>query len=185
MRGHKASIRYAKSLLNLALFQQEVDAVYKDVVLIKDSLRANRELKLVLKSPIIKQDKKSVILSKVFDGKLGPLTQSFIEILVLKKRESLLTDICNDYTKLYKHHKNIVIAEVRTAAPLSDKTKKSIGEIVKTIDAGNLEINEIIDPELVGGFIIRVGDKQIDESISTKLNELNREFSHNPYIVKL
>jgi F-type H+-transporting ATPase subunit delta len=185
MRGHKASIRYAKSLIDLALSQEITEAVYKDVILIKESLRANRELVVVLKSPIIKQDKKSVILSKVFENKLGDLTQAFIKIIVLKKRESMLVDICNDYIHLYKEHKNIITAEVKTAAVLSDATKKKIGEMVKSIAEGNLEIIETVDLDLIGGFVIKVGDKQIDESISQKLNKINREFSHNPYIVKL
>ena len=104
MRCHKASIRYAKSLIDLALSQEITEAVYKDVILIKESLRANRELVVMLKSPIIKQDKKSVILSKVFENKLSDLTQAFIKIIVLKKRESMLVDICNDYIQLYKEH---------------------------------------------------------------------------------
>jgi len=185
MRGHKASIRYAKSLIELALMQNVLEEVFKDITLIRSTLNENRALRVALKSPVIKQDKKTAILSQIFAKKLNALTEAFIKIVILKKRESALTDICNDYITLYKQHKNIVTAEIKTATAISENTKKEIKRIVHSIETGNLEITELIDKDIIGGFVIKVGDKQIDESISTKLNELKREFSHNPYIVKL
>ena len=184
MKGSKASIRYAKSLLELAVFQNELEVVYEDVNTIFDTLSKNRELKLLLKNPVLKQDKKSAIMAKIFEGHLRPLAVSFVEILILKKREGLLTEICEHFIYMYKKHLNIISAEVKTAIELDEATREKLRAIVAKIDDGNIELHETIDPSIVGGFVVRVGDKQIDQSISSKLNKVEIEFSENPFIVK-
>lgn len=185
MRGHKAAIRYAKSLLELGVLTKDLDKVYEDVLLLDKTLTEVREVKLMLKSPIIKQDKKFSILKKVFEDKIGPLTASFLEILTLKNREELLHTICQHFIDMYKAHKNIVTAEVVTAVNLDAETKDALIGVIKKMSSGSIELEEKINPDIIGGFIVRVGDLQIDESISKKLYKYKQELTENPYIVNI
>lgn len=185
MKAHKASIRYAKSLLNLAVMQNELDIVYSDVKLIEATLKQNRELRLVLNNPVVKQDKKSTIISKIFGDKIGPLSASFLEILVLKKRESIISDICHDFQKLYRKHLNIVNVSIQSATEINSEAKVKIKALIQELANGKIELEEVVNPQLIGGFSIKIGDMLIDETIASKLHQLKKEFSQNPYITKL
>lgn len=185
MRGHKVAIRYSKSLLDLAVLTKELDVAYNDIKLIDKTLTEVREVKLMLKSPIIKQDKKFKILSEIFNGKIGPLVMSFLEILTLKGREKILHSICGHFVELYKIHNNIISAELTTAIEMGEEEKDLLKQVINKLGSGKIELNENIDPNIIGGFVVRVGDKQIDESLSKKLFKYKQELTENPYIVNL
>ncbi len=179
----RVSSRYAKSLLSLAVENNCLEEVAKDMRLIEKVVSENKPLSLLLKSPIIKTDKKISILSEIFEKNISVLSFSFIKIIVRKKREVILHNITTSFAAQYNVLKHIDTAYITTAIPIDENLRKSvIASIKNTINNANLELVEKVDPSIIGGMILRVGDKQIDESIRRKINELQKEFSKNPYI---
>ncbi|MBP6311186.1 MAG: ATP synthase F1 subunit delta [Flavobacteriales bacterium] len=175
--------RYARSLMALALEKNMVDAVQEDMLLVANTCAASNELQVLLRSPVVKADKKSHILDKIFAGKIGEMTSLFVGILVRKGRETMLPQVAAAFTELYKTHKGIIIAEVTSAVPLSDDAREKVRKLATEKHAGKtIELVETVEPNLIGGVIIRIGDEQYDGSVSRRLSDLRREFSKNPYI---
>jgi len=182
MRDIKVASRYAKSLLGIALEQNTLEAVYHDMQLINNVCAQNKDLVLLLQSPIVKRDKKEAILTEIFGKNISILSYTFISIILVKKRESLLPDIANSFIDVYKTHKKITSALVTTAIPLSEDQKLKIINLVKNQGNDTIELIEKINSDLIGGMIIKIGDKQVDESIRRKLTNLEMEFDKNPYV---
>lgn len=182
MKGVKAASRYAKSLLSLAIEQKSLDAAYNDMKLIDDTCDQSRELQALLKSPVIKADKKQAIMTALFGSKLSPITAGFMKLIIQHRREDILHEIADSFVKQYKAHKNIGVAEIITASPLKADAKAKILEQLRKQEGREMEIIEKVDPSLIGGLIVRIGDKQFDGSISRKLNDLKKDFSKNPYV---
>ena len=185
MKSHKAAIRYSRAWLDLAIERGDVETCFADVNLILTVLSENIDLRIMLKSPVIKQDKKMNILNSIFGSHINELTLSFIRILVGKRREFLIQSICKSYVEQYKLHHNIVTAEIASATELDNEERNRLISIANGIDSGKIELNEEVNADLIGGFILQVGDKQIDESISRKLNNISREITKNHYVVKI
>ena len=182
MADTKLARRYAKSLLDLALERNMVDKVYNDMELVSNTCTASRELSLLLKNPIVNTDKKDNIIKALFGTKIDAITMAFFNIITRKGRESYLEDIAKSFIDLYKTNKGIRIAHVTTAVPLDAATRERILNIVKQAKGNQIELIEKIDKDLIGGFVLRVGDEQVDTSISKELRNLRNEFDDNLYI---
>ncbi len=178
----RVSYRYAKSLLDLALEKGQLEQVREDMQLVASVIRESRDLLLMLKSPVIKTDKKQEILKAVFGGKIGVITTAFIDIITAKRRESELATIAESFLNQYKANKKILTAVITTASGLDKSLRDKVMEIVKGSTQSEVELQEKIDKSLIGGFILRVGDKQVDASIIRQIKNLDRTFSENPYI---
>jgi F-type H+-transporting ATPase subunit delta len=170
--------RYAKSLLDLAVEKGQLDAVYADMLQVQSLCKECKELTLFLKSPIINSEKKVSTLKMVFDGKLNIMTSSFISLITVKHRESIIPQIASSFVELYKNHKNILTAIVTSANGLDAATKQKVLELVKTQLNGEVELEEKIDSDIIGGFILKIGDKQIDKSVSRQLANLKKELTN-------
>lgn len=182
MSDIRVASRYAKSLLELAVEQKVLDAVHKDMLSFSKVCEENRDFYLMLKNPIIKHDKKLAILNKVF-VKANKLTLAIFEIITRKNRESILASIAREFDNQYNIYSSIERASVTTAVPLDKDLKKQLEEVVSKISKlDNVELVEKVDADIIGGFILTVGDRQIDDSLKTKLKALNVKFSQNPYI---
>ncbi len=182
MREVRVSSRYAKSILDLAIEKNVLEDVHKDMVLIGDTCDNNKDLVLLLKSPIIKPDKKEAILREVFGSQVSDITMTFIDIIIRKKREYLLEGVAQSFEEKYRTYKDILTATVTSAIPLPSDTKDKVMKLVKETHDGDCELKELVDPDIIGGLIITIGDKQIDESIKRKIADLDKEFSRNEYI---
>lgn len=167
-----AGNRYAQSLLELAVEQNQLDAVYNDMLLIGTTIKDSRDLSVLLNNPIVKADKKFSVLVAVFGAKIGETTTKFLQLVSTRKREALLEDIAFSFVDLYKKEKNIIVAEVTSAVKLDDAQKQNIIKLLKT--EATVEMVEKIDPSIIGGFIVRVDDKQIDASILRELSDLRQ-----------
>lgn len=183
MANYKVASRYVKSLLSLAQEQGVLEDVHKDMQMISNACDTNYELVMLMRSPIIKHDKKRAILTKIFEGKVTKLTMAIIDIVTRKNRESLLPEIASEFHNAYNNFKGIQKATVTTTIELDEALRSEIKKIVQELSHKNLiELEEKVEKDLIGGFVLNVGDKQIDASISNKLKELKLSFSHNPYV---
>jgi F-type H+-transporting ATPase subunit delta len=172
--------------MNLAIEKDVLEAVCADMRLIANTCEDSRELRTLLKSPVVKPDKKAKILNKVFAGRIGEMAQAFMGILVRKGRESKLFDVAKAFDLQYKAHMHINTFEVTTAQAMDDAARAVVMEMArgKVID-GDIDLIELVDPTLIGGVVIRFGDEQWDGSVSRKLNDLRKNFSKNPYIAEI
>lgn len=172
----RAANRYAKALLDLALEKKQEELIYKDMQFIAETIAENSELEMLLSSPIYKIANQKKALTAVFDKKISALSNNLIDLLATNKRMPLFQTIANQYSILYHKVKNVVEANVTTAIPLDDEMRRQILTKAKKL-AKNKEINlkSTIDESIIGGFILRVGDVQIDASVLNKLGKLKRE----------
>lgn len=183
MADYKVVSRYVRSLLSLAQDQGVLDRVHEDMQLMAKACDTNHDLVVLMRSPIIKHDKKKAILMKIFKGKVHDLTLAIIDIVTRKNREPLLPSIAREFHNAYNDFKGIQKATVTTTFKLDEALRNEIKSIVlKLSDRKSLELEEKIDAELLGGFVLNVGDKQIDASISSKLKALRLSFKQNPYV---
>jgi len=143
----------------------------------------NRDLVTLLNSPVVKTDKKIEILNAVFGKSISKLSISFLTLLANKRREGFIPQIATSFDELYKKKMNITTAVIKTAIGLDDKLKKRVLEIVKQ-SAGNSEIEliEKVDPSIIGGFVLSISDRQLDESVKHKLASLKKNLLDSKYI---
>lgn len=185
MSEFRIASRYAKSLLELAEEKKCLDKVVKDMQMFTDVCNANHDLVLMLKNPIISHFKKLSILREIFKGKVNDLTMSIFEILAKKNREMYLPEVAATFKAQYNNFKGIVESTITTVNPLSAAVRKDINAIVKKITKSEVALTEKTDPDLIGGFVLKIGDKQIDDSVSGKLKELRLQFVDKGYVSKL
>jgi len=182
MRQSRVTIRYAKALLKLSIEQNTLEQSYNDMVLLDAVCTENRDLVLLLKSPIVKTDQKLSILKEIFASKLGEVSMAFITIITTKKREGLLALIASSFISLYKLHNKIETATVTTATPLDEALRTEVINYIKKHGDDNVELTEKVDEKIIGGTIIRMGDKQLDASVSKAISELRQTFNKNLYL---
>ena len=182
MRDIKVASRYAKSLLSIALEHKKLEEVHNDMQFIDGVCSENRELGILLRSPVVKTDKKQAILTEIFGKQISEVSNSFISIILRKRREGLLADIANAFIDIYKINKHITTATVTTAIALTAQQKAAVIKLLETKGQEGVDLKEIVNPEIIGGTILKVGDRQVDESIKRKLTNLEMEFDDNPYV---
>lgn len=174
----RAAIRYAKAVLSLAKDQNQAQAVNKDMLLISKTISENAELDLLLKNAIVKADIKKAVISQVFSG-LSSGSMSLFNLLIENKRIDILEDVALKYITLYDQYIGKEIATVTTAVPMTNDLEIKVLAKVKELTPKSVELHNVIDESILGGFILRIGDKQYNASIANKLNKLRREFSLN------
>ena len=182
MKATRLSSRYAKSLLSLVVEQNKLEDTLSDMKHIVSVCSENKDLTLLLKSPIVKTDKKMSILSEIFSKSVSDLTMSFVHIITSKKREMYLEGIAESFISLYKVHNNIESVTLTTAVPIDENTKSEILSYIKKNGKTDVELTEIIDEDILGGMIVKMGDKQLDASVIRDIKELKKTFNKNLYI---
>jgi len=173
--------RYAKALFDLAVEKQLHDLVFDDMKFILKVCFQNRDFNALLSSPIVETKKKKIIVDEIFAKHIQPLTISFFYQLIKNRRESLIRGISISYIKRYKESKGILTANIQTASELSDEYLYQLIEILEKQTGKKIEIVQEVKPELIGGFIVTIDDKQLDKSIFSKLQRLRKEFNENMY----
>lgn len=185
MKQTKQAHRYAKALLATVKENNQVEAAREDMALIATAIDESRELGLLLKSPVVKSDAKLRILDKIFAGKIGDLSKKFITLITNKGREANLGLIAETFIEMSKIDEGIYQAKVISAAPLTDESRKDILDIASKIQNGKFELEEKVDINLIGGFVLTVGDQRIDTSVRSQFRKLRQEFMKNPDIAEI
>jgi F-type H+-transporting ATPase subunit delta len=175
MSDYRVIKRYALALLENANQLKNVEKIYKDVLNFIEICKEAREFWVILKNPVIHINKKRKIIKSVFTGEMEPLTMDFIYIILDNRREYLLKDIFEQFIKSYKIQNNILETELITATQMDNATIESIGNYIKKVTgSSSVELKNIIDEKIIGGFALKYEDKLIDATISNRIEQLKK-----------
>jgi F-type H+-transporting ATPase subunit delta len=181
----RVASRYAKSLIDLAQEKGLLEQVHADMQLFAKTVKENRDFKLFLSNPIINHGKKLAVLKSLFTNKVNELTLRFFLLITEKNREAYLETSATEFIRQYNEIKGIEKAQVTTAVPLTPESRAQLTQKVVQLTGKTIQLEEKIDPAILGGFVLRVGDKQVDDTIRTSLRALKNKFKENPYINQL
>jgi F-type H+-transporting ATPase subunit delta len=168
-------VRYAKALFELAEERKILDSVKKDMDLYGECIAESKEFNVFLESPLIKVSEKSRLVDELFKDNVEKLSLDFLHLLVKNKREAYLSQICQNYIDEYKSKLGIKEANIFTANTLSEEYRKQILEFISKKLKLNIELKSIVDPSMIGGFVLRIEDQQINASIKSQLKKIKRE----------
>ncbi len=186
MPNPRLATRYAKSLIDLAIEKGELENVFADMQWLSGVCKSNKDFVNLLRSPIIKGDTKKKILEAVTTGNISEMTAAFNRLLITKGRESNLPEISNAFITAYKAKKNIQTIKLTTATPISDAVRNAIiSQVKKSAGFQNVELEEKVDADIIGGFVLQAGDKLVDASISYDLKTIAKQFENNDFIYKV
>ena len=173
----RAAIRYAKAILEFAADANKAEAVNVDMKQIATSIAGSQELKEFLANPIIKIEVKKSSLEAIFSS-VQPETLKLFKLLNDNKRFEILQEIAVQYNTIFDENNGIQVAHVTTAIAITPELEQQILVKIATFSKKKITIENIVNPEIIGGFILRIGDMQYNASVANKLQELKREFSN-------
>ena len=171
--GDLISDRYASALYDLASEKKLVDVVLDDLLFIQSTIKNNKDLKLVIKSPLIKSNDKLEILQNILKSKKpNELSSTFLKVISKNKRFQKTLDIISQFKNINAQKRGDVLADITSAEKLSNEQQDNIKEQLRTILGDKLSLSYKVDDQIIGGLIIKVGSKMIDTSLSNKINKL-------------
>lgn len=185
MKGARPALRYAKAILNLAKESGNETLVNDNMKLIVETIAGSSDLETMLKSPVIKAADKRKVLVALFGDKIDNISKGLFNLLEENKRMVMLEPIAKQYSIIYDYHKSMQVAKVTTAVALTKELEDKIQAKIVELTGNSASIENIVNPNILGGFILRVGDVQYDASISNQFNELRREFDNSHYIPQI
>lgn len=182
----KFASRYAKALIEISKEQSKLDTVYQNMQLVQATLKENSELRSLIKSPILKADKKESILQAVFGSKVDGLTMLFLKTTILKRREFYLDEICSDFVHQYNKMHKIISAKYTSATAVSQEVIEKVKSVMlEQTGAHKIEIETKINPDLIGGYVLEYDSNIVDGSILYDLRQIAKQFDDNEYVAKI
>ncbi|MBD0779672.1 ATP synthase F1 subunit delta [Maribacter sp. ANRC-HE7] len=178
MKDTRAAIRYAKAILDIAVDNKATADVENDMRSVVKTISDSKELRNMLASPIVKAEDKKSALTTIFKG-AHAISEGLIKLLVDNRRIGMLNEVALKYIILNEQLKGQDVAVVTTAVPLTKDLEKKILVQLAQITSNEVTIQNKIDEDIIGGFILRIGDLQFDASVANKLNNLKREFTNS------
>lgn len=186
MVNPRLAARYAKSLIDLAIEQNQLEQVKQEVDFILHVFKVSPEFKTLLRSPVIKGDKKMAILREVGKGRFNPLMAGFMRLLITKGRENVLPEIFETFNAQYNEHKGIHEVTMTTAQPVSDELKAAILDKIKAeTKLTHVELKTKVKEDLIGGFVLEYNNNLVDASISRVLKDVRRDFVSHEYTYRI
>ncbi|WP_124979043.1 ATP synthase F1 subunit delta [Nonlabens xiamenensis] len=177
MRLSRAASRYAKAILSLAVDKNEAAAVNEDMKSILATISNNKDLRNFLTSPLVNAENKRAGLRQIFKATNG-ISMSLYDLLVDNKRTDILSDVAASYIILFEEMNQREIATVTTAVEISPELEQKVLAKAKELAGKEVSLEKIIDPSIIGGFVLRVGDREINASVQNKFGELKRTFAN-------
>jgi F-type H+-transporting ATPase subunit delta len=178
MDQSKINVRYAKAFFTLAKEKGLTLELRKDAGLISSVCATSSDFNLMLESPVIKSSQKIVALKSIFDGKVNELSLNFLVLIAENKRENYIAGIFRNLEDLYRREEGIKTAVLTSAQPLNEDLVLQVTKILETEFDAKVELSQKVDNRLIGGFMIRVEDKQYDASLSTQLRKIREQLLH-------
>lgn len=183
MPNPRLAARYAKSLVDLATERGQLEAVYKDMLYLQAICKSNPDFVALLRSPVIKADKKQAILEAVTKINVSELTAAFNRLLISKGREENLPEIVAAFIDQYNGLKGIHKVKLTTAQPLGEDVKQQIlGKIKSDTALQNIELETAVEDKLIGGFVLEFNNNLVDASIARDLRDIKKQFQQNIYV---
>ena len=171
--GDLIADRYASALYDLAADSKSVDLVLADLTLLQTMLNDQKDLHLLIKSPlIVSTDKLNILEKLLLNIKANKLTLTFLKVLEQNKRFSNLYSIISQFININAYNRGDVLADISSAEELNDEQRKNIKEQLKNTLGEKLSLNFIIDKKIIGGLVVKVGSKMVDTSLANKINKL-------------
>lgn len=183
MKNPKLASRYAQALFDFAETNSKIEEINSDILLINSILKENIELKKVIESPHIPLSKKSDIFHTIFNSKIDELSINFLQLIIKKRRVPELHLILDEFIQIYYRFHNIKVAQITLPININDSILNEISAILAKEFHCKIIMKVTIDPNIIGGIIIKVDDILIDASILSKIKKLKTEFSQNQYKV--
>jgi F-type H+-transporting ATPase subunit delta len=180
MKSSRAAHRYAKAVLSYALEAHKADEVAADMRLIVKVFKSNPELSALLQNAVVPYARKREAVLQIFAATTPPSKQLF-ELLVQNKRINVLEQVAQNYLERYDQHQGKVVATVTTATPLDSETHQKVLEKAKTLSSAEVTLENHVDPSIIGGFILRVGDMEYNAAITHKLEHYKRKLTQTKY----
>lgn len=177
MASTRAAIRYATAILDLSNSKGVAEVVNNDMKSIASTINGNEELNTFIHNPTIKVDVKEKALLEVF-ATANNVTKGLFHLLFENKRFEILEVIANKYNELYDIQNNIEVAKVTTAIPMDAALEAKVLAKIATLSDKKITIENTVDPAIIGGFILRIGDQQYNASVANRLQVLKRELSN-------
>jgi F-type H+-transporting ATPase subunit delta len=177
MSSTRAAIRYAKAILDLANSKSVATEVSQDMTLIANTIKENKELQDFIINPTLRNEVKNSALLEVFASVNG-LSKGLFQLLFENKRFEILESIALEYNKLFDEANGIEVAKVTTAVAMTPELEAKVLAKIKEFSNKKVSIESTIDPTIIGGFILRIGDKQYNASVANRLQVLKRELSN-------
>lgn len=173
----KAANRYAKALLDAAIEQEILEKTKEDMAFIQSTILSSPELRLFLKSPIVKKEQKKAALLAIFDKKIGDLSINLLNLLSQKGRENLLEDIAANFHELYNQYHGIIEVDVVSALGIEKNQLTSLTKKLENITGKKVNVTTSVKEDLIGGMLVRIDDTVIDGTVKHKLNALKDRFT--------
>lgn len=167
--------RYANALFELSVQDNAMEEVYADSKVITGICAQSKDLRLLLKSPVIRTDKKLKIVQEIFGPYLHRLTMSYLMVMIRKKREKFIPEIATELVEKYKDYNNILTVHFKSPVKPDAGVRKKVMELISTYTKADIDLSEEIDASLVGGFVLSWKDRQYDASIRKQIDDLKRE----------
>jgi F-type H+-transporting ATPase subunit delta len=168
------AVRYSKAIYSLASERKITDTLKTDMELISGVCSQSADFILLLKSPVVKTSEKSHVISEIFKEKIHPLTLDFLLLITRNNRETFIPDIARDTLAFIRKEKNIKTAVLTTAIEIDQPVISEIGKILEKELSGKIELTSKINPDIIGGIILRIDDKQLDASVRTQLRNVKK-----------
>lgn len=178
MAGTRAAIPYAKAILDIAQANNNAANVNNDMLLISTTVKENKELKDFLLNPTVVSSVKLNALLEVFASAQSE-TKSLFQLLLENKRFEILHAIASEYNGLFDELNGVETAIVTTAFPITSELENKVLSKIKEFSNKKITIQNTVDPSIIGGFVLRIGDKQFNASVASKLQSLKQQFSNN------
>ena len=173
----RAAIRYAKAILDIATESNNTTAVNNDMKTIVLAIKESEELKDFLSNPIVNGEVKMSALSEIFSS-LQTETKGLFQLLLANKRFEILSAIATKFNELFDIASGVEKAVVTTAVPLTAELEVLVTNKLKEFSSNTISITNVVDASIIGGFVLRIGDKQYNASVANKLQQLKREFTY-------
>ena len=174
MKAGRVSIRYAKALLEFAIESRKEKSVFHEMQNILSVMESSPDLEAALNSPVLPGSQKRKIIDEIFP-KASKMVKSLFDLLSQNGREGILGGAAQHYIQLFDTHQGKVVATVTSAVPLTADLEKELLKKAATLNPLKIQLKNIVDPTIKGGFILRVGDLQYNASIADRLEALKRE----------
>lgn len=165
--------RYATALFELARDKNQLDQVAADLTAFQQMLNEADDLKRLVKSPVFSAEaQKKAVAAIAQQAGFGQVTSNLLHVVARNRRLSAIEDIIKGFKSLLASHRGEVTAEATSAVPLSDEQREALRATLKDVAGQDIELITKVDPSILGGLVVKIGSRQIDDSLRTKLNKM-------------